>query len=100
MGRVRAYLVAEAQTFGEKHAQHFLQDTGQRSEQAACHPEHIRSAQGKLREGSGSMGAEMLRCAQHDSQDTDQVRSPGSLLSKCLAEACDAAELTFMVYYW
>ncbi len=61
MGRVRAYLVAEAQTFGEKHAQHFLQDTGQRSEQAACHPEHIRSAQGKLREGSGSMGAEMLR---------------------------------------
>jgi len=31
-----------------------------------CHPEPIRFAQGKLREGSGSMGAEMLRCTQHD----------------------------------
>jgi hypothetical protein len=30
-------------------------------------PPPIRSAQGKLREGSGSMGTEMLRCAQHDS---------------------------------
>jgi hypothetical protein len=69
-----------SQTFGEKHAQHFLQDTGQRSEQAACHPERS--------EGSGSMGAGMLRCAQHDSQDTDQVRSPGSLLSKCLFYSC------------
>ncbi len=29
-------------------------------------PEHIRRAQGKLREGSGAMGNEMLRCAQHD----------------------------------
>jgi hypothetical protein len=32
-----------------------------------CHPEHIRSAQGKLREGSVALGMEMLRCAQHDS---------------------------------
>ncbi len=32
----------------------------------ACHPEPIRFAQGKLREGSGSMGAEILRCAQDD----------------------------------
>jgi len=33
-----------------------------------CHPEPIRCAQGKLREGSGSMGNEMLplRCAQDD----------------------------------
>ncbi len=30
--------------------------------------EHIRSAQGKLREGSGSMDGEILRCAQDDSQ--------------------------------
>jgi hypothetical protein len=28
--------------------------------------EHIRCAQGKLREGSVAMGVEMLRCAQHD----------------------------------
>jgi hypothetical protein len=31
-----------------------------------CHPEPIRCAQGKLREGTGSTGSEMLRCAQHD----------------------------------
>jgi hypothetical protein len=31
-----------------------------------CHPEPIRFAQGKLREGSGSRGTEMLRFAQHD----------------------------------
>ncbi len=31
-----------------------------------CHPEHIRSAQCKLSEGSLAMGNEMLRCAQHD----------------------------------
>jgi len=30
----------------------------------ACHPEPIRFAQGKLHEGSGSTGAEILRCAQ------------------------------------
>ncbi len=36
-----------------------------------CHPEHIRSAQCKLREGYHSRGIEMLRCAQHDSQETD-----------------------------
>jgi hypothetical protein len=40
----------------------------------ACHPEPIRFAQGKLREGAlgklregaCSVGTEMLRCAQHD----------------------------------
>jgi len=31
-----------------------------------CHPEPIRFAQGKLREGSVAMGTEMLRYAQHD----------------------------------
>ena len=35
----------------------------------ACHPEPMRFAQGKLREGSGSMGKEILRCAQDDSTD-------------------------------
>jgi len=34
-----------------------------------CHPEPIPYAQGKLREGSGSMGTEMLRSAQHDKTD-------------------------------
>ncbi len=29
----------------------------------------MRFAQGKLREGSGSMGKEILRCAQDDSPD-------------------------------
>src|SRR5258708_964530 len=33
----------------------------------ACHPERS--------EGSGSMDAEILRCAQDDSQDTSQARS-------------------------
>jgi len=42
----------------------------------ACHPEHIRFAQCKLREGSGSPDAEILRCAQDDSQDSAQVMSP------------------------
>jgi len=37
-----------------------------------CHAEHIRFAQCKLREGSGARGTEMLRCAQHDSQDSGQ----------------------------
>ena len=32
----------------------------------ACHPEPMRFAQGKLPEGSPSVDAEMLRCAQHD----------------------------------
>jgi|GEM_PF-4007300 len=35
-------------------------------------PEPIRFAQGKLREGSGARGTEMLRRAQHDSQDSGQ----------------------------
>jgi hypothetical protein len=34
-----------------------------------CHPEPIRFAQGKLREGSLSMGKEMLSEAKHDSSD-------------------------------
>jgi hypothetical protein len=43
----------------------------------ACYPEPFAAAQGKLREGSVSMGVEMLRYAQHDSV----VR----LLSPCMA---------------
>jgi hypothetical protein len=35
----------------------------------ACHAEPIRFARGKLREGSGSPGAEILRCAQDDSKE-------------------------------
>src|SRR5260370_40015444 len=31
-----------------------------------CHPEPMRFAQGKLREGSVASGSEILRCAQHD----------------------------------
>jgi len=34
-----------------------------------CHPEPIPYAQGKLREGSGARGTEMLRSAQHDKTD-------------------------------
>ena len=33
---------------------------------ATCHPEHIRSAQCKLREGSGSSETQILRFAQND----------------------------------
>jgi hypothetical protein len=40
----------------------------------ACHPEPMRFAQGKLREGSGSTGAEILRFAQDDSHDPSPVR--------------------------
>jgi hypothetical protein len=40
-----------------------------------CHSEHIRFAQGKLREGlSLSMGLEMLRCARHDNPDVAHAR--------------------------
>jgi len=42
----------------------------------ACHPEPTRFAQGKLCEGAGSPGAQILRCAQDDSQDSAQVMSP------------------------
>jgi hypothetical protein len=51
------------QTFGEK----------------ACHPEPIRFAQGKLRAGSGSPDAQILRCAQDDRQDTAHVLSREAL---------------------
>jgi len=34
----------------------------------------MRFAQGKLREGSGSPGGEILRCAQDDSPDPSPVR--------------------------
>ena len=30
----------------------------------------MRCTQGKLREGSGAMGTQMLRCAQHDKAET------------------------------
>ena len=36
-----------------------------------CHPEPFASLKGKLREGSVSMGREMLRCAQHDSKEEE-----------------------------
>ena len=50
----------------------------------ACHPEPMRFAQGKLREGSGAPDAQILRCAQDDSQDTTHSPLTGSLLSKRL----------------
>src|SRR5258708_19191091 len=56
MGRV-LYLSScpgVSQTFGEN----------------TCYPEPMRCAQGKLRAGSGSPNAKILRCAQDDSQDT------------------------------
>jgi hypothetical protein len=46
-----------------------------------CHPEPIRFAQGKLREGSVARGSEMLRCAQHDRAGTPAV-SPVVTLSE------------------
>jgi len=42
----------------------------------ACHPEPIRCAQGKLRDGSGSPDAQILRCAQDDSQDSGMGYQP------------------------
>jgi hypothetical protein len=51
-----------------------------------CHPEPMRFAQGKLREGSGSPDAEILRCAQDDSQDALRVTG---IISRCLA-SCGA----------
>jgi hypothetical protein len=66
---IRAFKVGEVvHIFGEK----------------ACHPEHIRFAQGKLCEGSGSTGAEILRFAQDDSPDLLSSPLSGSLLSKHL----------------
>ena len=59
-----------------------------------CHPEHIRSAQCKLREGSLPMGTEMLllRCAQgfgshaqHDSTDFGRYSSFSLVLRGMLA---------------
>jgi hypothetical protein len=48
---------------------------------APCHPEHIRYAQCKLREGSCSPGTGMLRSAQHDKGEVlclpDQVQVVG-----------------------
>src|SRR5260221_4769973 len=41
----------------------------------------IRFAEGKLRAGYGSTDAEILRCAQDDSQDTAQSPLMGSLIS-------------------
>ena len=54
-----------------------------------CHPEPIRFTQGKLREGSRSMGVEMLRCAQHDRvpQHDKIPLSPRPLLKSRLEHA-------------
>jgi hypothetical protein len=62
----------------------------------ACHPEPMRGvdpersewAQGKLREGSGSTGAEILSEAKDDSLDPSPVRfrealSPNSSMGAC-----------------
>jgi hypothetical protein len=54
----------------------------------ACHPEPIRCAQGKLREGAGSPDAEILRCAQDDSrrhrQPVNLCRKAGYLILRCV----------------
>ncbi len=39
-----------------------------------CHPEPFASLKGKLREGSLSMGTEMLRFAQHDRTDHEYYK--------------------------
>jgi hypothetical protein len=54
----------------------------------ACHPEPMRFAQGKLSAGSGSPDAQILRCAQDDSQDTAHNPLTASLLSKRLTHSC------------
>ena len=65
----------------------------------ACHPEPFASLKGKLREGSGSTDAEILRCAQDDSQDTTQVRS--SLISKRLPmPECAGRGMCHMLYFY
>ena len=63
------------QTFGDK----------------ACHPEHMRFAQCKLREGSGSTGGEIPRFAQDDSQDTSPVRLREALSPNisCVVQAAE-----------
>jgi hypothetical protein len=53
---------AANQVFGNKHAQHFLQD--KEANLLLVTPEHSEG------EGSGDSGTEILRCAQDDSQDT------------------------------
>ncbi len=55
----------------------------------ACHPERS--------EGSGSTDAEMLRCAQHDSEDTGQVRSRGK--SSLPISAYLTSHLTYVKKY-
>ena len=47
----------------------------------------MRFAQGKLREGSGSTDAKILRCAQDDSQDTAPVGSQEAFSSHILSRA-------------
>jgi len=69
-----------------------------------CHPEPIRFAQGKLREGSSSMGNEMLRCAQHDKTESaslsyahDQI-STGYLIDHSLEHLALPALLASQAY--
>jgi len=63
----------------------------------------MRFAQGKLREGSGSTGAEILRFAQDDSQDPSPVRSREAFAlnvqagKRCLAHL---VELCYTVTGW
>ena len=45
-----------------------LENMDQTFGEHVCHPEPFASLKGKLREGSGSTDAEILRCAQDDSQ--------------------------------
>jgi len=44
----------------------------------ACHPEPMRFAQGKLREGAGEPAAELLSAAKDDSQGFSTVALIGS----------------------
>jgi hypothetical protein len=53
------------------------------------HPEPIRFAQGQLREGSGVLGREMLRCAQHDRAGTHT--DAGTNLFMCIIGPYDMA---------
>jgi len=64
----------------------------------ACHPEPIRCAQGKLREGSGSTDGEILRCAQDDSQDTAHVRSR-EVFSPNVWQSSKKVVISFMTLY-
>jgi ABC-2 type transport system permease protein len=87
------------QTFGDKHAQQFLEETSQVSEQVACHPERSegsRSAASGLALDGGNLAAATLSIIPLGLL----MAALGYLFSGWLRTAVDTGLLSFLLVIW